>query len=106
VKSAQLIWSKPRHRRRRARVQHQDVRADLGQDAVGGGLLRYVGGDGGDAEPGADGSKRIGVAGDDRHVGAVRDQGLDQSEAKATASAGDDDIVVFEAHQFCSCVHM
>jgi hypothetical protein len=28
--------------------------------------------------------------------------GLDQ--AKAKASAGDDDILVFEAHLFCSCV--
>jgi hypothetical protein len=73
---------------------------------VGGGLVGHVGGDGGDAQPGADGSKRIGVAGDDRHVCAVRDQGLDQSEAKATASAGDDDIVVFEAHQFCSRVQV
>jgi hypothetical protein len=34
----------------------------------------------------------------------VRDQGLDQSQAKATASAGDDDILIFEAHQFCSDV--
>jgi len=48
----------------------------------------------------ADGLKRIGVASDDRHPGAVRDQGLDQCEAKATASAGDDDILVFEADQF------
>jgi hypothetical protein len=32
----------------------------------------------------------------------VRDQGLDQSQAKATASAGDDGILIFEAHQPCS----
>ena len=44
------------------------------------------------------------LAGDDRNPGAVRDQGLDQSQAKATASAGDDDILIFEAHQFCSSV--
>ena len=49
-------------------------------------------------------SERIGVAGDDRHPGAVRDQGLDQPQAKAAASAGDDDILVFEAHLFCSSV--
>ena len=75
---------------------------DLGQDALGGGLVRHVGGDRGDAEPGADRGERIGIAGDDRHPGAVRDEGLDQSEAKAAASAGDDDILVFEAHPFCS----
>jgi hypothetical protein len=34
----------------------------------------------------------------------VRDQGLDQSQAKAAISAGDDDILIFEAHQFCSSV--
>jgi len=58
----------------------------------------------GNAQPGADGLKRIGIAGDDRHPGAVRDQGLDQSQAKATASAGDDGNLIFEAHQFCSSV--
>jgi hypothetical protein len=36
----------------------------------------------------------------------VRDQGLDQSQPKAAASAGDDDILVFEAHRFCSCVRV
>jgi len=56
----------------------------------------------------ADGLERIGAAGDDRHPGAVRDQGLDQSQAKATASAGDDDSLVFQAHRFCSrvCVQL
>ena len=73
---------------------------------MGGGLVRHVGGDRGDAQPGADGLERIGVAGDDRHPGAVRDQGLDQSQAKAAASAGDDDILVFEAHRFCSSVQI
>jgi hypothetical protein len=71
---------------------------------VGGSLVRHVGGDRGDAQAGADGRERIGVAGDDCHPGAVRDQGLDQSQPKATASAGDDDILVYEAHQFCSNV--
>jgi hypothetical protein len=28
------------------------------------------------------------------------------SEAKATASAGDDGVLIFEAHQFCSIVQM
>jgi hypothetical protein len=36
-------------------------------------------------------SSALGVAGDDRHLGAVRDQRLDQPKAKTTASAGDDD---------------
>ena len=58
---------------------------------MGGGLVRHVGGDRGDAQPGADGFQRLGAAGDDRHPGAMCDQGLDQSEAKSTASAGDDD---------------
>jgi hypothetical protein len=39
---------------------------DLGKDAVGGGLVRHVGGDRGDAQPGADGVERLGVAVDDR----------------------------------------
>jgi hypothetical protein len=71
---------------------------------VGGGLVRHVGGDRGDAQPGADGLERIGVAGYDRHPGAARDKGFDQSQAKASASAGDDDIFVSEAHRFCSIV--
>ncbi len=77
---------------------------DLGKDAAGGALVRHVGGDRGDAQLGADGLERIGVAGDDRHLGAVRNEGLDQSQAKSTASAGDDDILILEAHQFCSSV--
>jgi hypothetical protein len=102
IRPAQLV--QPTHPRLRAGVQRQDVGADPGKDAVGGGLVRHIGGDRGDAKPGADGLERIGVAGDDRHPGAVRDQGLDQSQAKATASAGDDDSLIFEAHRFCSSV--
>jgi hypothetical protein len=34
---------------------------DFGNDAVGGSLVRDVGGDCGDAEPGADGPERIGA---------------------------------------------
>jgi hypothetical protein len=49
---------------------------------------------------GADGAKRIGIAGDDRYLGAVRDQRLDQSEAKAAASAGHESIFIFQAHRF------
>ncbi len=75
---------------------------DLGKDAAGGALVRHVGGDRGDAQLGADGLERIGVAGDDCYLGALRNQGLDQSQAKATASAGDHDILIFEAHRFCS----
>jgi hypothetical protein len=71
---------------------------------VGGGLVRHVGGDRGNAQPGADGFERIGAAGDDRHAGAVRDQRLDQSQAKATASASDDDSLIFDAHRSCSSV--
>ncbi len=74
------------------------------KDAVGGGLVRHVGGNRGDAQPGADGFERIALAGDDRNPGAMRDQGFDQSQAKATASAGDDNILIFEAHQFYSSV--
>ena len=85
IRPAQLV--QPTHPRGRAGVQRQDVRADLGKDAEGGGFVRHVGGDRGDGQPGADGLERIGVAGDDRHPGAVRDQGLDQSQAKATTSA-------------------
>jgi hypothetical protein len=82
---AQLV--QPTHPRRRAGVQRQDVRADFGKDAVGGGLVRHVGGDRDDAQPGADGLECIDAAGDDRHLAAAREQGLDQSQAKA--SAGD-----------------
>jgi hypothetical protein len=55
-------------------------------------------------ETGSDRLKRIGVAGDNRHPGALRNQGLDQSQAKAAASAGDDDSLIFEAHRFYSRV--
>jgi hypothetical protein len=65
---------------------------------MGGGRVRHVGADRGDAQPGANGLERIGVAGDNRHPGAMLDQGLDQSQAKATASAGDDDILI-EVHR-------
>ena len=92
----------PSHRRRGAGIQHQDVRADRGKDALGGRLVRHVGRDRGDAQPGAGERERIGVAGDDRHFGAVRDQSFNQSEA--AASAGGDDIFIFEAHQFRSGV--
>jgi len=61
---------------------------DLAQNAVGRGLICHVGGDRGDAEPGADRPKPVRVAGNDRHFGTMRDQRLDQSEAKAAASAG------------------
>ena len=73
---------------------------------MGGALVRDVGGDRGDAEPGADRGERLDVARDDRDAGAVRDQRLDQSQAKAAASAGDDDIFVFEAHEFCSTIQI
>ena len=57
---------------------------------MGGGLVRNIGGDRGHAESGADGIERLRAAGDDRHPGAVRRERLDQSQAEATASAGDD----------------
>jgi hypothetical protein len=34
----------------------------------------------------------------------MRDQGLDQSEAKAPAPTGNDDFLVFQVHRFCSIV--
>jgi hypothetical protein len=74
---AQLV--QPSHRRRRAGVQQQDVWVDLSKDAVGCGLLRNIGGDCGDAQPGADGIERFGAASDDRHPGSVRYERLDQS---------------------------
>ena len=66
---------------------------------MGGGLVRHVGGDRGDAQPGADRLERIGAAGNDRHPGAVRDQGLDEPEAQASAAAGHHDGLVLEAHR-------
>ena len=35
---------------------------------------------------------------------AARDERLDQSQAAPTASASDDDILIFETYPFCSCV--
>jgi hypothetical protein len=90
--------------RRRAGVQRQDVWSELRNDAVGCGLVCNVGGDGGDAQPGADGIERCGAARNDRHVGAVRHERLDQSQAEATASAGDDGALISEAHLLFSCV--
>jgi hypothetical protein len=69
---------------------------------VGCGAVRNIGRDRGDAQPGVDGIERVGAAGNGRHLGAVRHQRLDQSQAEATASAGDDSTLIFEAHQFCS----
>jgi hypothetical protein len=77
---------------------------DLGKDAVGGTLVRYVGGDRGDAKTGSDRLERIGVAGDNCHPSALRNHGLNQSQAKAAASVGDDDSLIFEAHRFHSRV--
>ena len=102
IRPAQLV--QPSHRRRRAGIQRQDVRAEFGKDATGSGLLRNIGGDRGDAQPGADGLERFSTARNDRHPGAVRHERLDQSQAEATASAGYDGTLIFEAHQFCSCV--
>jgi hypothetical protein len=102
IRPAQLI--QPSHRRRRASIQRQDVWADLGKDAVGCGLVRNIGRDRGDAQTGADGTERFGAAGNDSHLGAVRHERLDQPQAEATASASDDDILIFETHPFCSCV--
>jgi hypothetical protein len=65
---------------------------------MSGGLVRNVGGDRGDPEPGAYGFQRFCAAGDDYHPGAMRDQGLDQSEAKSAASTSHDDILILEAH--------
>ncbi len=96
MKSAHLF--KPTHPGRRTGVEHQNVRADLGKDAARGGLVRHVGGNGGDAQPGADGLKRIGAAGNDRHFGALRDQGLDEAETQSAAATGDDDSLIFEVH--------
>jgi hypothetical protein len=73
---------------------------------VGCGLARNIGGDRGDAQPGADGIEPCGAAGNDRHPGAVRHERLDQSQAEATASASDDDTLIFETPPFCSCVQV
>ena len=104
VKSAQLDLVQPAHPRGRAGVQHQDVRADLSENALSGPLVGDVGRDHGDAQPAVDGLERFGFAGDDRHPGAVRNEGLDQSQAKTTASAGDHDSLIFEAHGLSSNV--
>ena len=53
IRPAQLV--EPAHPRLGAGVQHQNIRANFGEDAVGGRLVRHVGGDRGDAQPGADG---------------------------------------------------
>ena len=52
-------------------------------DPAEGALVRHVGGDRGDAETGSDRLKRIAVAGDNRYPGPLRNQCLDQSQAKA-----------------------
>jgi len=69
IRPAHLI--QPPHPRLGASVEHENVRVDFGNDAVGGGLVRDVGGDCGDAEPGADGPERIGAARDDRDFGTL-----------------------------------
>ena len=102
IRPAHLI--QPAHPRRHAGVQHQDVRVDLSKDALRGGLLRHVGRNCGGAQPGCDGGERIGVASNDSDPGTMRNQGFDESQAKTTASAGDDDILIFEAHELCSAI--
>src|SRR4029077_2257416 len=97
---AQLIQSA--HVGLRAGVQHEDVRIDLFQNTVSRALVGDVGRDRGDTEPGTDRRQRVRVAGNNRHPGAMRDQRLDQPEAKATASTGDDSFLVFEVHRFAS----
>jgi hypothetical protein len=69
---------------------------------VGCGLVRNIGRDRGDAQPGADGNERFGAARNDCYLGAVRLERLDQSLAEATASAGDHGALISEAHLFCS----
>ena len=100
IRPAQLVQSS--HRWRGAGVQRKDVWAEFGKDAVGCDLVRNIGGDRGYAEPGADGVERFGAAGNDGHPGAVRHERLDQSQAEATASAGDDGALIAEAHLLCS----
>ena len=90
------------HPRRRAGIERQDIRADLANDAMSGGFVRDVGADRVDPQPLADCFKRLGTAGDDSHPCALGDEGFDQSQSKATASAGDEDGLVFKAHLFCS----
>jgi hypothetical protein len=94
----------PSYRRRRAGVQRQDIWTELGKDAVGCGFVRNICGDRGDAQPDADGIERCGAACNDRHSDAMRHERLDQSQAHTAASAGDDNILIFETHPFCSCV--
>jgi hypothetical protein len=66
------------------------------------GLVRNIGADRGDAEPGADGIERFGTPSNDRHPGSARHERLDQSQAEATTSTGDHGALIFEAHHFCS----
>jgi hypothetical protein len=61
----------PTHPGLGAGVEHKNVRANFGNDTVGGGLVRNVGGDCSDAEPGADGAERVSAARNDRHFGAL-----------------------------------
>jgi len=75
---------------------------DLGQNAIGFVLLGHVGGDHTDIEPGMNGGQRIAIAGDNYHLGAMRNERLDQSEAEAAASTGNDHFLVFQVHRFCS----
>jgi hypothetical protein len=77
---------------------------DLSENALGGALVGDVGGDHSNAQPVVDGLERIGFAGDHRYSGAVCNEGLDQSQAKTTASAGNDHILFFEAHGLSSSV--
>jgi hypothetical protein len=78
VKSAQLSWSN-RPIGGVAPAFNAKIWVEVGKDAVGGGLIRNIGGDRGDAQPGADGIKRCGAASNDRHPGAMRYERLDQS---------------------------
>jgi hypothetical protein len=61
----------PTHPRLGAGVEHKNVRADFGNDTLGGGLVCNVGGDCGHAEPGPDGAERVGAARNNRHFGAL-----------------------------------
>ena len=62
------------------------------------------GGDHADIESGMDCGQRITIAGNDRHLGAMRKQRFEQSETEASASTGNDDFLVFQVHRVCSIV--
>jgi hypothetical protein len=86
------------HRRPGPGVQHQEVRADVGQHRLGAGFVAHVQGHRVDA-PSCPGGVQCGrLPCNHGHPGALGDQRFDQSQSQATAAAGHDHALVFEVH--------